>query len=305
MFSATFPKPIQKLAEDFLSEYAFLSVGRVGSTNEFITQRVRWVEEHEKKGMLLQLLPTIEGRTLVFVETKRSADGLEEFLYHQGIQATSIHGDRSQREREAALDAFKNGSIKVLVATDVASRGLDVQGVRHVINYDMPTDIDDYVHRIGRTGRAGNDGLATSFFNDKNRNVVRDLVELLEEAGQEVETWLYELNKQAPRGVTTSGSRNGRGGSRGGAGGGYGGGYGGSSGGGFRGNAGGFSSGARSGPGFGGGSPSGGSGGRSGGGGGGGGFGGGGRSGGSTGFGGGGGSQYKGSVNEGGEGSWW
>lgn len=103
MFSATFPKPIQRLAEDFLCEYAFLSVGRVGSTNDFITQRIRWVEEADKKDALLELLPTVEGRTLVFVETKRQADHLEEFLYRHGVNATSIHGDRSQREREVRL----------------------------------------------------------------------------------------------------------------------------------------------------------------------------------------------------------
>ena len=262
------------MAEDFLSEYAFLSVGRVGSTNDFITQRVKWVEESDKKHFLLELLPTVEGRTLVFVETKRSADAIEEFLYHNGFQATSIHGDRSQREREAALEAFKEGSCKILVATDVASRGLDVQGVRHVINYDMPTDIDDYVHRIGRTGRAGNDGLATSFFNDKNRNVIRELLELLEEAGQEIEPWLYDLAKTASRGGGGGGGR--YGGGRGGRGGGGGGG--GRSGGGYGGGGGGYGGGGR------------------------GGYGGGGRSGGGGGFGGG---SYQGKVDEGGEGSWW
>jgi len=239
MFSATFPKPIQHLAEDFLSEYAFLSVGRVGSTNDFITQRIKWVDDHDKKAVLLDLLPTVEGRTLVFVETKRAADSIEEFLYHNRISATSIHGDRSQREREAALEAFKDGSCKILVATDVASRGLDIQGVRHVINFDTPNDIDSYVHRIGRTGRAGNDGLATSFFNEKNRNVCRDLVELLEEAGQEIEPWLYDLAKQAGGGG--GGGFSGRsGGGRGrGGGGGYGGGGRGGGGGGYRPNTGG------------------------------------------------------------------
>ena len=107
---------------------------------------------------MLQMVP---GLTLVFVETKRSADAIEDFLYREGLPATSIHGDRSQREREAALASFKNGRTPVLVATDVAARGLDIDNVVHVINYDMPTDIDNYVHRIGRTGRAGNKGLAT------------------------------------------------------------------------------------------------------------------------------------------------
>jgi len=122
------------------------------------------------------------------------ADHLEEYLYHSGFAAASIHGDRTQQEREAALEAFKSGQVQILVATDVASRGLDISNVKHVINYDLPHDIDDYVHRIGRTGRAGNDGYATAFFNEKNGNIASDLVVLLEEAGQEVEYWLKEIS---------------------------------------------------------------------------------------------------------------
>jgi ATP-dependent RNA helicase DDX3X len=122
------------------------------------------------------------------------ADHLEEYLYNSGFSAASIHGDRTQAEREAALEAFKSGQVQILVATDVASRGLDISNVKHVINYDLPHDIDDYVHRIGRTGRAGNDGFATAFFNDKNGNIASDLVVLLEEAGQEVDYWLKEIS---------------------------------------------------------------------------------------------------------------
>jgi len=122
------------------------------------------------------------------------ADHLEEYLYNSGFAAASIHGDRTQSEREAALEAFKSGLVQILVATDVASRGLDISNVKHVINYDLPHDIDDYVHRIGRTGRAGNDGFATAFFNEKNGSIASDLVVLLEEAGQEVEYWLKEIS---------------------------------------------------------------------------------------------------------------
>jgi len=128
--------------------------------------------------------------TLVFVETKRGADHLECFLCHQDYPATSIHGDRTQREREAALLAFKSGDNPILVATAVAARGLDIPNVKHVINFDMPSDIDEYVHRIGRTGRVGNLGLATSFFNEKNMNIARDLLQILQESGQDVPTWL-------------------------------------------------------------------------------------------------------------------
>jgi ATP-dependent RNA helicase DDX3X len=152
MFSATFPKEIQRLAADFLNDYIFLTVGRVGSTTDNITQQVRWVEENEKRDILLDLLQMVPGLTLVFVETKRSADSIEDFLYREGLPATSIHGDRTQREREQALESFRDGRTPVLVATDVAARGLDIDNVAHVINYDMSADIDNYVHRIGRTG---------------------------------------------------------------------------------------------------------------------------------------------------------
>jgi len=218
MFSATFPRSIQRLAEDFLYGYIFLKVGRIGSTTESITQRVRWIEDVEKKKTLLETIPTINGLTLVFTETKRMADHLEEYLYNSGFSAASIHGDRTQSEREAALEAFKSGQVQILVATDVASRGLDISNVKHVINYDLPHDIDDYVHRIGRTGRAGNDGFATAFFNEKNGNIASDLVVLLEEAGQEVEYWLKEISHcNSNRGTKTrrGGGSSGNYGSRG------------------------------------------------------------------------------------------
>ncbi len=120
MFSATFPKEIQQLASDFLEDYLFLAVGRVGSTTDFIQQRVEYSEEHSKRDMVLKLLNTIPGLTLVFVETKRGADSLEDFLIREGYPATSIHGDRSQPEREDALRSFRSGRTPIMVATDVA-----------------------------------------------------------------------------------------------------------------------------------------------------------------------------------------
>lgn len=199
MFSATFPKAIQRLAEEFLSNYVFLKIGRTSAT-ESITQRIKWVEDSDKKNALLELLPTIEGLTLVFCETKKLADHLEEFLYQSGYATASIHGDRNQQEREAALEAFKSGKVQILVATDVAARGLDISAVRHVINYDLPHDIDDYVHRIGRTGRAGHDGYATAFINEKNVNLVSDLLVVLEECGQYCDSWLVEMSNKYGRG---------------------------------------------------------------------------------------------------------
>lgn len=200
MFSATFPKQIQVLAQDFLHNYVFLAVGRVGSTSENITQKVVWVEEMDKRSFLLDLLNasnllqhahTEEDQlVLVFVETKKGADQLEDYLDSMGYPVTSIHGDRTQREREEALRRFRSGQTPILVATAVAARGLDIPHVRHVINFDLPSDVEEYVHRIGRTGRMGNLGVATSFFNDNNRGLARELVQLLVEAKQDVPNWL-------------------------------------------------------------------------------------------------------------------
>ncbi|XP_071607498.1 ATP-dependent RNA helicase DDX3X isoform X1 [Heliangelus exortis] len=195
MFSATFPKEIQILARDFLDEYIFLAVGRVGSTSENITQKVVWVEEADKRSFLLDLLNATgkDSLTLVFVETKKGADALENFLLDEGYACTSIHGDRSQRDREEALHQFRSGKSPILVATAVAARGLDISNVKHVINFDLPSDIEEYVHRIGRTGRVGNLGLATSFLNGKNTNITKDLLDLLVEAKQEVPSWLENM----------------------------------------------------------------------------------------------------------------
>ena len=212
MFSATFPREIQMLARDFLKDYVFLSVGRVGSTSENITQKVEYVEDADKRSVLLDILHTHgAGLTLIFVETKRMADSLSDFLINQNFPATSIHGDRTQRERERALEMFRNGRCPILVATAVAARGLDIPNVTHVVNYDLPTDIDDYVHRIGRTGRAGNTGLSTAFFNRGNRGIVRDMIELLKEAHQELPGFLETIAREG------SGFGGGRGGGGGGA----------------------------------------------------------------------------------------
>merc|ERR1711936_777679 len=223
MFSATFPKEIQMLARDFLRDYVFLAGGRVGSTSENIKQKIVWVEEADKRSFLLDLMDAsglgakdLDGeasRTLVFVETKKGADSLDEFLYREGFPVTSIHGDRTQREREEALRRFKVGQTPIIVATAVAARGLDIPNVKHVINFDMPGDVEEYVHRIGRTGRMGNLGLATSFFNDKNRNLVKVLVELIVEANQDLPSWLEAMSMES-RNMYGGGGRRGGGGNR-------------------------------------------------------------------------------------------
>ncbi|KIK51072.1 hypothetical protein GYMLUDRAFT_78349 [Collybiopsis luxurians FD-317 M1] len=251
MFSATFPRDIQILAKDFLKDYVFLSVGRVGSTSENITQKIEYVEDQDKRSVLLDILASQSasdslGLTLIFVETKRMADMLSEFLMMNHLPATSIHGDRTQRERETALQTFRTGRTPVMVATAVAARGLDIPNVTHVINYDLPSDIDDYVHRIGRTGRAGNTGVSTAFYNKGNKNIVKDLVELLREANQDIPLWLDNSAHESSFGGSFRGR--GRGGGRGrsagrdyrtGGGGGGGGSYGGGHGGGHGGYGGG------------------------------------------------------------------
>ncbi|KAJ3729935.1 putative DED1-ATP-dependent RNA helicase [Lentinula guzmanii] len=260
MFSATFPRDIQILAKDFLKDYVFLSVGRVGSTSENITQKIEYVEDNDKRSVLLDILNSHSaegvGLTLVFVETKRMADMLSDFLIQNQWHATSIHGDRTQRERETALQTFRNGHTPIMVATAVAARGLDIPNVTHVVNYDLPSDIDDYVHRIGRTGRAGNTGVSTAFYNKGNKNIVKELVELLREANQEIPNWLEVSAHESSFGGSFRGRGRGRGrgGGRdyrtggGGGGGGYGnhsghsgsgGGYGGGFGGGYGGRSGG------------------------------------------------------------------
>jgi probable ATP-dependent RNA helicase DDX4 len=132
---------------------------------------------------------------MVFVETKRNADFLASFLSEKQVLTTSIHGDRYQRQREEALKDFKSGKMKLLIATSVAARGLDIKNVRHVINFDLPSSIDEYVHRIGRTGRVGNCGKATSFFDvEEDFAIAADLKKILHQAGQKVPEFLMDVD---------------------------------------------------------------------------------------------------------------
>ncbi|KAG1042069.1 hypothetical protein G6F43_011971 [Rhizopus delemar] len=192
LYSATFPRAIRALARDFLrADYLFLKVGRVGGTSTSITQRVIYVSEDQKRETLRNLLNGLPpSRTLIFVETKRSADSLDQFLYERSFPSTSIHGDRTQMEREDALLAFKSGKCPLLVATAVAARGIDIRNVMHVVNYDLPGDIDEYIHRIGRTARVGKSGLATSFYNERSESLAHDLTKLLKECQQEIPDFL-------------------------------------------------------------------------------------------------------------------
>ncbi|KAI8143890.1 P-loop containing nucleoside triphosphate hydrolase protein [Fennellomyces sp. T-0311] len=200
MYSATFPKDIRMLARDFLRpDYLFLQVGRVGGTTTDITQRVVWVEEGNKREELKNvLMGQPPCRTLIFVDTKRSADSLDQYLFDSKFPCTSIHGDRTQREREDALMAFRAGKCPILVATAVVARGIDVKNVMHVINYDLPPNIDEYIHRIGRTARVGNAGLATSFINHSSMGIARDLTKVLQECKQDIPDCLKRYVTNGP-----------------------------------------------------------------------------------------------------------
>ncbi|XP_051799334.1 probable ATP-dependent RNA helicase DDX4 [Acanthochromis polyacanthus] len=195
MFSATYPEDIQRMAADFLkTDYLFLAVGVVGGACSDVEQTLMQVTKFSKREQLLDLLRTTGmERTMVFVETKRQADFIAAFLCQEKVPTTSIHGDREQRERELALADFRSGKCPILVATSVAARGLDIPDVQHVVNFDLPNNIDEYVHRIGRTGRCGNTGRAVSFYDpDTDNQLARALVTILSQAQQEVPSWLEE-----------------------------------------------------------------------------------------------------------------
>jgi ATP-dependent RNA helicase DDX3X len=194
MFSATFPKEIQMLASSFLHDYIFLAVGRVGAATETVTQKFVQVEQHAKDSALFTVINSVPGLTLIFVETKKQAEYLGRMLQRQGVPAQSIHGDKQQSLRTAAIRSFASGQTPFLIATNVAARGLDIDNVAHVINYDMPNTIEDYVHRIGRTGRAGKSGISTSFISSSlHGHVIPKLVELLQDANQPVPDWMMQI----------------------------------------------------------------------------------------------------------------
>ncbi|XP_075595886.1 putative ATP-dependent RNA helicase DDX4 [Balearica regulorum gibbericeps] len=196
MFSATFPEEVQRLAGEFLkTHYLFVVVGHVGGACSDVQQNILQVPQYSKRDKLIEILQSIgHERTMVFVDKKKKADYIAAFLCQEKISATSIHGDREQREREVALQDFRSGKCPVLVATSVAARGLDIENVQHVINFDLPSTIEEYVHRIGRTGRCGNTGKAVCFFdNSTDGHLAQSLVKVLSDAQQEVPVWLEEI----------------------------------------------------------------------------------------------------------------
>jgi ATP-dependent RNA helicase RhlE len=219
-FSATMPSDIKALADKLLTNPAVVSVTPSASVAETVDQRLYHVSKEAKKELLLHLLSDDSiGSALVFTKTKFGADKLSYALDMAGIGARAIHGDKTQSNRQAALNAFKRGDLRVLVATDVAARGIDVDKLSHVVNFDLPNQAETYVHRIGRTGRAGESGQAISFCDHEDRGNLRDIVRLLKRDIPVVTDHPYAVSAPDPsRSGPSRGGRSGggyRGGSRG------------------------------------------------------------------------------------------
>jgi ATP-dependent RNA helicase RhlE len=180
MFSATMPDEIQKLANKILVDPIKVAVTPVSSTAENVRQWVLHVERGNKRALLKEVLrdPAM-SRVLVFTRTKHGANKVAEELDRKGVSSAAIHGNKSQNARQQALEAFKAGRVRVLVATDIAARGIDVDGVTHVINFEIPDEPESYVHRIGRTARAGASGVALSFCDADERGSFRDIERLI------------------------------------------------------------------------------------------------------------------------------
>ncbi|XP_022178437.1 ATP-dependent RNA helicase vasa-like isoform X2 [Myzus persicae] len=197
MLSATLPDSTQHLAKLYLNKnYLFLAVGIVSSASKDIKQTFHMVNRFNKRDILSNILRKVG--TIVFVKQKWTADFLATYLCEKHIPSTSIHGDRLQDQREIALNDFRNRKMNVIVATNVASRGLDIKCVNQVINYDMPQEIEEYVQRIGRTGRLGNQGVAISFFDpDEDYLLIDPIIKTLASANQEIPKWILKLGREA------------------------------------------------------------------------------------------------------------
>ncbi|KAM9345860.1 putative ATP-dependent RNA helicase DDX5 isoform 2-T2 [Symphorus nematophorus] len=198
MWSATWPKEVRQLAEDFLKEYVQINIGALQlSANHNILQIVDVCNDGEKENKLIRLLEEImsekENKTIIFVETKRRCDDLTRRMRRDGWPAMGIHGDKSQQERDWVLNEFRFGKAPILIATDVASRGLDVEDVKFVINFDYPNNSEDYIHRIGRTARSQKTGTAYTFFTPNNMRQASDLISVLREANQAINPKLLQM----------------------------------------------------------------------------------------------------------------
>ncbi|XVF84504.1 hypothetical protein PTKIN_Ptkin17bG0042100 [Pterospermum kingtungense] len=201
MFSATMPPAVERLARKYLRNPVVVNIGTAGKATDLISQHVIMMKESEKFPRLQKLLDDLGDKTaIVFVNTKKNADTISKNLDKAGYKVTTLHGGRSQEQREISLEGFRNKRFNVLVATDVAGRGIDIPDVAHVINYDMPGNIEMYTHRIGRTGRAGKTGVATTFLTLHDTDVFFDLKQMLVQSGSPVPPELakHEASKFKP-----------------------------------------------------------------------------------------------------------
>ncbi|UOX33215.1 DEAD/DEAH box helicase [Flavobacterium sediminilitoris] len=180
LFSATMPFAIRELADSFLTNPKYVSVAPISSTAENVSQKVYFVDKSDKRNLLYHLIRN-DGikNVLVFTRTKHGADNVVKALKKNGVESGAIHGDKSQNARQRVLESFKNQEIPVLVATDIAARGIDIENLPFVINFDIPNISETYVHRIGRTGRAGNSGLAISFCGKDEKAYWQDIEKLI------------------------------------------------------------------------------------------------------------------------------
>ncbi len=197
-FSATMPPEIQKLANVLLTNPAKVEVTPVSSTVDAIDQSLYFVDKKDKASLVLHLLKDESIITaLVFTRTKHGADKVVKFLHRHNITAAAIHGNKSQNARQNALGNFKSGKLRVLVATDIAARGIDIDELSHVINFELPDVPETYVHRIGRTGRAGNSGIAFSFCGAEERDALKDIQKLIGKTIQVITEHPFPLSASA------------------------------------------------------------------------------------------------------------
>jgi ATP-dependent RNA helicase DDX3X len=193
LFSATFSDDIKLLAKRFMNEYYFISTYKDNNANANIKHVLMYVTDDQKCLKLHMILQQVQGSVIIFLDTKRGVDNLSNFLNNANYNTIAIHGDKTQIKRLEAIEMFTKGDVPILIATDVASRGLDFPSVSYVFNFEMPTNIEDYVHRIGRTGRVGNTGIAISFVNEGNKPIIRDLNLLMKKLNQEIPDWFEKM----------------------------------------------------------------------------------------------------------------
>lgn len=201
MFSATMPPAVERLARKYLRNPVVVTIGTAGKATELITQHVMMLKDGEKMSRLERLLHDLGDKTaIVFVNTKKTADSLARHLDKVGYKVTTLHGGKTQEQREISLEGFRNKRYNILVATDVAGRGIDIPDVAHIINFDMPSNIEMYTHRIGRTGRAGKTGVATTFLTHHDSDVFYDLKQMLTQSNSPVPPELarHEASKFKP-----------------------------------------------------------------------------------------------------------